>query len=101
MRVDSKGKYYTKIVSTSQLPVIVSLRSGDMIRGHVHIRPEKRLSDELNDEHSFLSITGATVERDGELLYETSYIAVFRPSIDWVLPQDAIGEIEEFDDEES
>ncbi len=57
MRIDSKGKYYTKIVSTNRLEVILHLNSGMIIQGAVHIRSDQRLSDELNDIQPFLSVT--------------------------------------------
>lgn len=97
-RIDSKGKYYTKIVSTTRLKVIVRLTTGETVTGHIHVRPEKRLSDELNNDQPYISLTGTVLASDGETLYESAYLALNRQSIVWVLPEQAIGELE--DDEE-
>lgn len=102
VRIDRKGKYYTKIVSTSRLVVQIHLRSGEDVFGSMHLRSGTRLSDELNDDKViFLSITNAAVKRGEDLLYETSYIALNRAAIEWVVPQQAIGEVlEESEDEQ-
>jgi hypothetical protein len=101
MRVDSKGKYYTKIVSTHPLDVVLRLTTGEMIWGTVHIRPEHRLSDELNSETGFMSITGASVYADDVELYQSAFIAVSRQAIQWIIPIQAIGEADESADDET
>lgn len=92
LRIDSKGKYYTKVVSTQELEVIVQLRSGQTIEGSIHVHPDRRLSDEMNDDSRFLSVTGAVVSQEGQELYRTSYISVNRAAIQWVIPTRAVGE---------
>ncbi len=98
-RIDSKGKYYTKIVSTKRLKVVIRLTTGETVTGHIHVRPEKRLSDELNSDQPYISVTGAVLTRDSEILYETAFISLNRQAIMWVLPQQAIGEAEEDEEE--
>jgi hypothetical protein len=100
MRVDSKGKYYTKIVSTQPLDVVLRLTTGEMIWGTVHIRPEHRLSDELNAEAGFISVTGASVFLNDVELYQTAFAAVSRQAIQWIIPVQAIGEADDSADEE-
>lgn len=95
IRIDRKGKYYTSVVSTNRLRVLLRLVSGELVEGHVHVRPNYRLSDELNDDNQFISITGVQLSIDGKLLYESSFIAVHRQAIQWVIPQEAIGQPEE------
>ncbi|MGH2543996.1 MAG: DUF6812 domain-containing protein [Ardenticatenaceae bacterium] len=90
IRIDGKGKYYTKVVSTNRLEVVMHLRTGELIRGLVHLRPDHRLSDELNDDSPFLSVTDAVVTRDDAVVYATSYLAVHRGAIAWVIPRQAI-----------
>lgn len=97
-RIDSKGKYYTKIVSTTPLKVVIRLTTGETVTGHIHVRPEKRLSDELNTDQSYISVTGVTLKREGETLYESAYLALNRQSIAWVLPEQAIGQAEDEDE---
>ena len=102
MRIDSKGKYYTRIVSTQPLEVLLRLASGELVRGSIHVRPDRRLSDEMNDEqHPFVSITGAVVSRDEVELYQVSFIAINRREVQWVIPAQAIGESsEDLEDED-
>lgn len=91
MRIDSKGKYYTARVSTEELDVLLLTREG-LIEGRIHIHPDRRLSDELNNVNmQFLAITDATV-RDpaGSLLYKTHFLALNKNSIVWVIPNDAV-----------
>lgn len=100
MRIDSKGKYYTKVVSTQSLDVLVRLTSGEVIQGEIHVRPDHRLSDEMNDEHRFVSITNAVVTMNGEELYRTAFITINRLNVCWVIPAQAIGERDDHEDEE-
>ena len=97
LRIDAKGKYYTKVVSTQTLEVIMRLGTGEVVRGSVHVRPEHRLSDMMNDGQPFLSLTGATVTLNGEEMYRTAYIAINRREVQWVTPVQAMGT--EMDDE--
>lgn len=100
LRVDSKGKYYTKMVSTQQLRVRFRLLSGELVEGDVHIRPDARLSDELNDvNHPVISITSAVVHLPGGGHFDTAYLAVPRHALGWVVPLDAIGQDETHLDE--
>jgi hypothetical protein len=99
MRIDSKGKYYTKIVSTQQLEVLMRLNSGEMLQGMVHIRPNRRLSDEMNDEHPFISVTSAVLTQNGNELYRTAFVAINRGLIEWVIPVQAIGQGDDHLDE--
>jgi hypothetical protein len=101
MRVDSKGKYYTKIVSTHPLDVVLRLASGEMIWGTVHIRPEHRLSDELNAEGGFMPVTGASVFLNDVELYQSAFISVSRQAIQWMIPVQAIGEADDSADDET
>lgn len=101
IRIDRKGKYYTTVVSTTRLRVLLRLTSGELVEGRVHVRPNHRLSDELNDDNDFISVTGATISLDGKPLYETAYIAIHRRAIQWVVPSEAIDQPEDEDEEES
>ena len=61
MRIDEKGKYFTPRVAKDTLPAFI--RTADqIIVGHVYVRPEKRLKDDLNEDASrFLPVTDARV----------------------------------------
>lgn len=92
MRIDSKGKYYTKIVTTEPLDVVARVASGELIEGSVHIPQDRRLSDVLNEDTPFISLTSVTVRGADGLNYEVGYLAVRRNSLQWVLPASAIGD---------
>lgn len=93
MRIDSKGKYFTKVVSTQTLEVLLRLSTGELIQGQVHVRPDRRLSDEMNDDLAFLSVTEARVlGEDGEEKYRTSYMSVSRKGIVWAIPAQAVNQ---------
>lgn len=92
MRIDSKGKYYTKIVTTEPLEIVARVASGELVEGSVHIPQDRRLSDVLNEETPFLSLTSVTVRGAEAVHYEVGYLAVRRTAIQWVLPASAIGD---------
>src|SRR6476659_9256678 len=74
MRIDEKGKYFTPRVAKDTLPAFI--RTADqVIVGHVYVRPDKRLKDDLNEDTSrFLPITDARVYESSteKLLYHSS-----------------------------
>ncbi len=77
------------------------LVTGELIEGGIHIRPEHRLSDEMNDEHRFISVTNAIVTHENQELYRSAYLAVNRREVIWVLPKQAIGQTEDLNDEDN
>jgi hypothetical protein len=83
----SRGKYFTDVVRTSQLPVTIETPGG-RIRGNLHLRPENRLIDELNDSPPFLAVTEARIlTQDGDT--ETDFLSLNKNQILWVLPEEA------------
>jgi hypothetical protein len=83
LRVDQKGKFYSPRVNKESIPVL--LRTIDqVIIGSIYVRPERRVSDELNDPHTgFLSLTNARVYdlRGEEMQYETGFLLLNRAQI--------------------
>ena len=61
MRFDEKGKFFTPRVAKDTLTAFI--RTGDqIIVGHVYVRPDKRLKDDLSEDTSrFLAVTDARV----------------------------------------
>src|SRR5207248_891011 len=76
MRIDEKGKFFTPRVAKDTLPALI--RTADqVIVGHVYVRPDKRLKDDLNEDVSrFLPVTDARVYNaaDESLLYHSSFL---------------------------
>ena len=83
---DEKGKIFTDIVSKVAIPAVVQTTQ-HLIRGNVHVRRDERLKDELDRDELFLAITDASVVgADGQVLYQTRFLAVRRAQIVWVMP---------------
>jgi hypothetical protein len=83
---DSKGKIFTDVVSKVSVSALVQTTL-HLIRGKLHIRQGERVKDELDRDELFLAITDATVLAvDGTVLQQTSFIAVRRAQIVWIIP---------------
>ncbi|MBK8419529.1 hypothetical protein [Candidatus Villigracilis saccharophilus] len=83
---DQKGKYYTDVVR--KLPVSAVIQtSAHLVRGFVHVKDGERLKNELERDEKFLAVTDATVYgADDEVLYTTSFMAIQRSQIIWIMP---------------
>ena len=95
MRIDEKGKYFTPRVVKDTLPALI--RTADqVIVGHVYVRPEKRLKDDLNEDMSrFLPITDARVYNaaDETLLYHSAFLLVAYQHIIMISPVEALADV--------
>jgi hypothetical protein len=90
IRFDEKGKFFTDVISKEAVPVIIQTLT-HRIHGQVHIRPDERLKDEINQGDSFLAVTEATVfDRTGNKLYRGDFMAINREHIIWLLPEDQL-----------
>lgn len=84
---DDKGKIFTDIVSKRAIFATVQTTT-HLLRGQLHVRHDQRLKDELDREKKFLAMTDVSVVApDGQVLYQTSFLAVNRAHIIWVLPE--------------
>jgi hypothetical protein len=87
-RVDEKGKVFTERITKRAVPVVACI--GDLIvRGTVHLKPDNRLKDELNDNEQFIAITQAHVleHRGKRALYKTEALIVNKSQIAWIFPR--------------
>jgi hypothetical protein len=84
---DEKGKIFTDIVS--KISILATIQTTThQIRGHVHVRRDQRIKDELDTNESFLALTDVTVlGPDGQTLFQTPFMAVRRSHIIWVMPE--------------
>lgn len=92
MRIDAKGKYYTKRVSTDELAVVVRTKHGT-IHGFIHIHPNNRLSDEVEREGTFLPLTDVHVEAADGTSFKTEFLALNKDAAIWITPAEAMEEI--------
>jgi hypothetical protein len=85
---DDKGKFYTEIISKVTVPAMIQTTL-HRIQGLVHIRPNERFKDELDNDEPFLPVTAAKIFNEaGEVLFEADFISVRRSQIVWVIPSE-------------
>ena len=85
---DEKGKFFTKLVTKQ--PVTAEIQLADYrIRGKIHVRPDERLKNELDQQEPFLAITDATIyDKQNQVQFSTRFMAVNRQHILWIVPQE-------------
>ena len=84
---DEKGKIFTDIVSKVSIQATVQTTT-HLIHGHLHVRRDHRIKDELDLNENFLAMTDVTVVGpDGQTLFQAPFLAVRRSHIIWVLPE--------------
>lgn len=83
---ENKSKIFTHVITKEPVDVIIQTTQFKII-GQIHVRPEDRLKDELDQPETFLPVTSAAVHSlDGIELYQTHFIAVNRSQIVWIIP---------------
>lgn len=84
---DEKGKRFTDIVTKRSVYATVQTTT-HLMRGHIHVRREQRIKDELDLDEKFLAITDVQVlSADGQVLFQTPFLAIHRDHIVWVVPE--------------
>lgn len=92
---DDRGKIFTQMVSKIGLEVVIQTTT-NVIEGRLHIRPDSRLSDEINLSGKFLPVTDATIFKlDQAVEYQAKFLLVNFDHIVWLLPRDEIEEKEQ------
>jgi hypothetical protein len=86
--IDDKGKFFTPVITTTPIPVIIQTPS-HRIEGNIHIRPDERIKDEIDRSELFLAVTEAIIYNpDGTIFASTHFVALNRTHIHWILPVD-------------
>lgn len=84
---DDKGKYFTDVISKEAILATVQTVV-QTIEGSIHVRPNGRISDELDRDEPFLPMTSAKIfDQAGRLQYECGFISIRRSQIVWVMPR--------------
>lgn len=84
---DEKGKIFTDIVTKVAIQATIQTTT-HLIRGHVHVRRDQRIKDELDQNENFLAVTDVSVLGvDGQALFQAPFLAVRRSHIVWVIPE--------------
>jgi hypothetical protein len=89
---DEKGKVFTDIVT--KVPIQATIQTTThMMRGHLHVRREQRIKDELDHTEKFLAFTDVSIlGPDGQALFQAPFVAVQRAQIVWVMPEETNAE---------
>jgi hypothetical protein len=88
-----KGKYFTEVIRKKPFQARIQT-SKELIEGTIHVHPERRPLDEINEVGSFLAVTQATIyATEGEL--EADFIAVNVDQIVWLQPLQEAGDFDE------
>lgn len=100
-QVDEKGKVFTDYVSKDPVQIVAQTAT-NRISGMLHVSRGTRLKDELNGQGYFVAITDAAVfDKRGEIEeYRSSFLALHRDSIIWLIPQTELQPIEQADPRE-
>ena len=84
---DEKGKRFTDIVTKRSVYATVQTTT-HLMRGHIHVRREQRIKDELDLDEKFLAVTDVEVlSADGQVLFQAPFLAIHRDHIVWVVPE--------------
>ena len=84
---DEKGKIFTDIVTKVSILATIQTTT-HVIRGHIHVRRDQRIKDELDLSDNFIAVTDASIlGPDGQTLFQAPFLAVRRSHIIWVLPE--------------
>lgn len=84
---DDKGKYFTDIVTKVAVPATVQTTT-HLLRGKIHVRMDQRFKDELDVNEQFLAITDVSIlGADGQVVFQSAFLAVQRSQIVWVMPE--------------
>lgn len=84
---DDKGKIFTDIVSKVPVQVVVQTTL-QLLRGRMHVRHGERIKDELDRDELFLAMTDVeVVGSEGQVLFQSPFMAVRRNQIIWVMPE--------------
>jgi hypothetical protein len=90
---NESGKIFTEVITKKPVEVLIQTTS-HLIHGFVHIRPQARLKDEIDQDELSLAVTDAIVyEKKDEILYQSKFLALNRRHIVWIIPFDELVEL--------
>ena len=85
---ENRETFFTTVVSKEAIDVIIQTTT-HRIQGHIYIKPGERLKDGINQDDAFMAITDAEIfDTNGNVLYNSDFVAVNRAHIVWLLPAD-------------
>lgn len=89
-RIDEKGKVFTPRMSKRTLPVTACIKN-HIVQGTLHLKPDNRLKDEMNEAERFIALTNVQVmDAQGiNVLYETGALIVNKDDVAWIFQRDS------------
>lgn len=89
---EPKGKIFTDVITKEPTDIILQTCS-HRVEGKLYVRPNRRLKDEINEQELFVAITDAVVyNNDGEMIYQSKFIAVNQSQIVWIIPKNELSD---------
>jgi hypothetical protein len=93
---DEKGKIFTEHISKVATSATIQTTT-HLLRGRIHVRRDQRIIDELDQDENFLAVTDVSVlGADGQVLFQSPFLALRRAHIVWVIPEQKSREEREF-----
>ncbi|MCG8347274.1 MAG: hypothetical protein MI924_05775 [Chloroflexales bacterium] len=95
--LDDRGKYFTPRINKESVFSVIRT-SEHLIVGHIYVRPEHRLKDEINnDRDRFLAITDASVYNSAgtQLLFTSSFLLLAYNHVVLISPVEAVSDMTE------
>jgi hypothetical protein len=91
---DEKGKYFTDVIQKVAIRIVLQTMT-NIVRGKIHIMPNRRFKDEINRLEDFFAITEAVIYGPaGEELYRCDFLSASRDKIVWIFPEQELPEPE-------
>ncbi len=83
---EETGKYFTDVIHKKPVEVLIQT-THQLLRGFIHVRPDFRLKDEIDEPDKSLAVTDVSVySSEGTVLYRTNFMALGRTQIVWIIP---------------
>src|SRR5574341_1054131 len=84
---EEKGKIFTEHISKVAVYATIQTTT-HLLRGRIHVRRDQRIIDELDVNENFLAVTDVNVLGvDGQVLFQSPFLAVRRAHIVWIIPE--------------
>jgi Family of unknown function (DUF6812) len=88
---EEKGKIFTDHVSKTAVYATIQTTT-HLMHGRIHVRRDQRIIDELDLDENFLAITDVSIlGTDGQVLFQSPFLALRRMHIVWVIPEQKSG----------
>jgi len=88
--LDNKGKVFTNIITKKAIKVVIQTLT-HRLEGEMHIKPDHRLLDELNNPEDFIALTNVSIlNLRQEPICKSSFLSLNKKQIIWIAPEEEI-----------